>query len=1008
MSPTLRGRVDIDKFNKGLQECENFIPTVHGPLRYREGTQYARDVDSGNIRLINYTINNQERYLLVLSAEKLSILPTGAALPPALYSKTFTSSDVPYQNDEIPDVRYSYEAGSVVFTHPKHPPYILERGDPNVVISFAATFKPMKFTSHPFQKIDTSNTVLSLTNEQERVRLVSDANEWGSLNGVDLNANEHYTEYKVGNQWGLARVMAYISAKEVLVDPVESVVNIEDPSVRLALLDNDDGSSGANDPWLTNDRVPAGKVHIRADTLIFRTSHLNSWVRIGGDKLFTNVCKPDAASESYNSQDDKIRWAKITDYRGVEDHPIDFIYGSLLPTLFSSGEVYQVYRWSSATGDDRLTGIFIFDGSGFNKGEDATAIVGRDAGQERFAMNATLWVSGYNDPFNHTSSDQGYATTKGSSVRHSTVPVGYADDMIVANMSTQRQFDVVEVESSTVRTDGVDLIVTSGNVIVYDLTNDPEQFKATPGSMAYHTATLSSSHDFFDTTDDVGRYVYANMISGWVLMRIRGDMTTDSVSVDVLNSIPRNPLTDELMNNGVFTQFRMGAWYVGNYPKAVAYYEQRRVFAGSLSEPSSVWFSNLEDDTDFRPTEDDGQVIDTSGITYKLGTNSSTISWLQTGPTLIIGTESNEWQIRPNEFSGALSPRNLRITQETSIGSNIEGIRIGSSLFFPHISGKQLSEFRYNFELQQFVTETVTKLVPNLFDNDPIKALSYQYNPNSCIWIVTENGALYTLTYRKEDDAYAWASHSTGGGGKYREVVVIPKGDSTTSEDQVWFIIDRGGSQYLEKLSNSFTAADKDFFSSSAHFLDSYTLEKPDGGFTPPGQATFSAYSRQMIDGKVRVVVDGVDLGNVTVTDADGATNDLPGGKKATTFILVGIPYTGYVRPNPIAFQEPGSGNSYGQIKRMVSAKFYLYNSISFDLGSDVAEGHQDETELRYRTETIVPQSPDIYVIVPLFTGFTEDLVFTSQFNNDQTPLIIQNKPYPLTLVSAILKVDKF
>jgi len=31
MSPHLRGRIDIDKFKKGLQQMENFLPSIQGP-----------------------------------------------------------------------------------------------------------------------------------------------------------------------------------------------------------------------------------------------------------------------------------------------------------------------------------------------------------------------------------------------------------------------------------------------------------------------------------------------------------------------------------------------------------------------------------------------------------------------------------------------------------------------------------------------------------------------------------------------------------------------------------------------------------------------------------------------------------------------------------------------------------------------------------------------------------------------------------------------------------------
>jgi len=1100
MSPHLRGRIDIDKFKKGLQQMENFLPSIQGPTRYREGFQWIREEVGGNIRLIEFTINNQSRFLIALSAGLLQVYSTDGTLlytrgggvdvngdPVAAADEFGNSITVPYLDDQIMNVRYSREVETMVFTHPLHPPYSLTantiydelqltatseyvttsgvtaningtflntdaetlNGKPKWIlyddpvaqtleywyIQYNGTdwefvvaaghptltaghvyytntsdeddvpvsgwtlgangvdiadiptitegqsnlqdssntplyagavgseglypwqFEQIKFTSHPFQKIDRTDTILTISNEDERIRLISTASDWSSLSAVDLDANEWYTEYKFGNQYGLARIREYVSDSEVLVDPVESVVNIEDPSVRLAAIIGDE----TNAPWTDRDGVPDGDVHVRADALIFRTSNIGSWIRIGGDRLFTNVCDP-VDSAAYNSQDVEIRWAQITDYRGVEDHPVEFLYDELNSGDLDSGTVYEIYDWGNT-----ITAISVMDGSGLKEVSDRSAFVRKDVGTPRFTMNAFA-ISG--------------GTANGSTTLTEPVGAVTSTDMIIANMSTQRQFDVVEVDSSTIRSSASNLIVPSGDVSVYDLTNDPEQFETTPGNLAYHTATVTSSRIFFDDTRDSGRFLLGELVDKWVLLRINGNnLFPYSAEVDVLGSIPRDELTDDIKNDGVFTRFRWGAWYTDNYPSAVSFYEQRRVFAGSRNNPNLVWLSNLNDPTDFRTVEDDGQVLDTTGITYQLGTGSTIISWLEAGPTLIVGTESNEWQLRPNEFSAAITPSNIRITQETSIGSKVQGKRIGGSVFFPHISGKQLHEFKFDFQSQQFVIETVTKLVPDLFEDDPIRSMGYQFNPNSAIWIVTENGNLFTLTYRREDDYYAWAKHSSSGG-TFKDVTVVPKGDTENSEDQVWIIVERDGANHLERMAVSFTDTLVNDFKLNARFLDSYVLDTSLG--TP---TQFSAPARCIIDGQIRVVVDGVDLGDL---DASPGLNNLPDGVTATQYILVGIPYRGIIQLNPLAIDTSGK-NAYGNIKRINSIRLYLYKSMGYKIGFDINN-----------LEPIAPSGG-----TSLFTGFTEEhTILDSNFDVDETPIIVQDNAYPLTIVSCVLKTD--
>lgn len=1130
MSPHLRGRLDIDKFNKGLQRMENFLPSIQGPTSFRQGLEWIREEAPGNVRLIDFTINNRSRFLLALSAGLLRIYTTDGSLlytrgggvdtsgaPVAADDGFGTMVTVPYLDDQIMDVRYSREVEIMSFTHPMHPPYELiantvydvlelfstEDTDPveNWALQDSAStplyagavgseglrpwaFQPVTFTSHPFQKIDTSDTVLKISDEVERIRLISSASDWSGVavpgvyaDQAALIADNIYTEYKVGNQWSLGKIVEYISDTEIMVDPVESVVSIEDPSVRLAAIIGDSSKD-----WIDRDGVSDDEVHVRADSLIFRTSHIGSWVRIGGDRLFTNVCDP-TGSAAFNSQDSKVRWGKIIDYRGVEDHPVEFIYNTLDNDEFDSGSVYEIYQWEDA---DAITALIGYDASGQDRSNnDANFVVGPSGGTWRFSMDSKIFV-----------------TTTAGAMTDNTVdgsaPSGAYTGLIVANMSTQRQFDVVEVEDSSLKTSGSggNLISPSGDVTAYDLVTDPKKLDEVTGvAYATHTATVTASRIFFDESRDDGRYLLGNLVDRWVLMRINGNSILPySVEVDVLTSIPRDELTDDLKNNGVFTQFRWGAWYENNYPSAVSFYEQRRVFAGTRDHPNLVWLSNLNDPTDFRTVESDGQVIDTTGITYQLGTGSTIISWLEAGPTLIVGTESNEWQLRPNEFSAAITPSNIRITQETSIGSRIQGRRIGGSVFFPHISGKQLHEFKFDFQTQQFVIETVTKLVPDLFEDDPIRSMSYQFHPNSTIWIVTEGGQLFSLTYRKEDDYYAWSKHTTLG--TFKDVVVVPKGDTANSEDQAWFIVERGGVNELERMAVSFTDSGEDNLKKKASFLDSFTRYPEQGSLDTPA-TTFGVPSRCIVDGLARVVVDGVDMGLTPVTpglndipglapdamvvegagnaevnkvytrvstsvyrnitdevvreivaetffipdeyttsweinnkytsegfssailiipppdtfttwsggtapaptvrratwaDIDGAGIDRASVPLigATDHILVGLPYTGVLQMNPQAFDSPGK-NAYGQVKRIVSMRPYLYKSMGYKVGFQMDN-----------LEEIEPTGGN-----SLFTGFTEEhTILDSNFDVDETPLIVQDKAYPLTLVSNVIKTD--
>ena len=42
LSPEFKGRIDLEKFRKGCERLENFLPRIHGPARKRPGSRFVR------------------------------------------------------------------------------------------------------------------------------------------------------------------------------------------------------------------------------------------------------------------------------------------------------------------------------------------------------------------------------------------------------------------------------------------------------------------------------------------------------------------------------------------------------------------------------------------------------------------------------------------------------------------------------------------------------------------------------------------------------------------------------------------------------------------------------------------------------------------------------------------------------------------------------------------------------------------------------------------------------
>ena len=1006
MSPHLRGRVDLDKYGKACQRLENFIPSLQGPITHRPGTKRLVTLPLGKSRLIPFVSGAGSNYLIVLQDREISIYDTTGEKV-----GTVDETDYPlYTEEELDDVNYHQEVNELHLTHPNHPPsrLVIKEESPVPLTDntgseltdnedsqlFALNsgnlleldwyFERVSFKAHPFLPADQEASELRVHSAVEMLRVESsDPAEFSNIvfTGPDEQPRDIYLEYRVGDVWGLGRILglntvpaapADPGGNQCYIEPVEKVVDIQDASATMYPAIND-GTVPAFSPLLKFFGAEEGEGRVLCDTAVFETKHKNAWLRIPADRLFARRL-PATPSTPFNQLDkytggDSERlpiWVKIKKYVGLVDYPVDFLTesnGVRDVTKYKSGDVYEVLRFSDVgTGPLQVRDV----------NSTVTATVNKEnISNRRFTMNSTMTFG--------TLVDAGF---------------------YVANMSTQKQFDCVQFDvdggfmfrrPKNDATSDVFVISPTGTLSVFSNRTDP---LTDPAQKARHEGYLTASKATWDSPRDIGRFIHARLDKSWVLFQVKDVISPREVFCDLFTTLPTSDRTSDTENNGVFKEFRMGAWYEGNWPRAVSFYERRRVYAGTPSHPNLVWLSKMgeENQFDFRSHEDNGEVLDTTGIAYPLGTANMRIRWLSPGATLVVGSNSGEWQLRPNEFAGAVTPENIRIAEESQIGSLPLSLRIAGSVFFVDRSARALYEFYFDPQAQGFLVRTVTKLVDTLFDEDPIRRLHYQHFPHSAIWAVTQSGKMQGLVYRKEDDYYAWCTITTQG--TIKDAAVLPR--ENNQEDQLWLLVERNDQLFLELMDDTLTTG--------------YT----DSAVTYP---TVSEYDSTLSVGAdfaegdtVQVFIDDVFLGERTV-DGDGNIS-LPSimagvmvyngnqlvfngisftynQEEAMRKVVVGYGYQSAAQLMPFAWEMQGK-LAYGQLKRLVTVRPYLHRSSSYYMG-------MEESDMELLTP---PQTPN-------YTGFDDERPIPgAQFSPEATPIIKQLRPEPLTVVSLTLKFD--
>lgn len=285
--------------------------------------------------------------------------------------------------------------------------------------------------------------------------------------------------------------------------------------------------------------------------------------------------------------------------------------------------------------------------------------------------------------------------------------------------------------------------------------------------------TLTSSQAVFDSARDIDRWIRVKLNDEWTWGKIYE--VTDSTNANVEFSLPPS------INRKGNTQYATTKWQFGafhkatgsgdndspaNYPSAVSVFDDRLWFAGGFHTPNGLFSSVLDSYEKFSPTDETGDVLDTSGISYRISSSeSSEILWLRSLENLIAGSTTAEFKIGANDASGLVTPTNIFARNQTNFGSSSSSTAaVDSSVIFIQAPGKSIRELTYSFEQDSYRSINLSVVAEHLFSTaDPIQDLCSISYPDNYIFFRTKRGKLICMTYDKENRVVACTPISISG-----------------------------------------------------------------------------------------------------------------------------------------------------------------------------------------------------------------------------------------------------
>lgn len=234
----------------------------------------------------------------------------------------------------------------------------------------------------------------------------------------------------------------------------------------------------------------------------------------------------------------------------------------------------------------------------------------------------------------------------------------------------------------------------------------------------------------------------------------------------------------------------------GTYPGVVTYFQQRKLYAATINQPSTYWASRSGQFDNFDVTI---PTVDSDALTFTLAAlEQNPIKYMipmQNG--LVVLTGGAAWLVSGGDNKSALTPTSVNQTPQIYNGcADVQPLVIGYNILYVQQKGYVVQDVKYDFLSSVYTGEDRTYLASHLFENRTIVEWAWAEQPNRLVWAVTSDGKLLSLTYIPDQKIFGWALHETDG--FVESVCVVPE----AREDAVYLVVRRTGGRCVERMAS--------------------------------------------------------------------------------------------------------------------------------------------------------------------------------------------------------------
>ena len=768
----MMGRQDVEKYAKGATLLKNFLPLKRGAITKRPGTDFRHtvtgNVTSGYYRLIPFSYTRTEGWVLLFKNDGITAYSSTqeVAVTVAARAGFYTSA-------EIGEVDYCQSGDIVFLAHRNHPPQMIEHVVSDGSHSF--TLKKVPVNGQSAGKPTITGATVSKLGVTDLGGTVTEYYKATAVyDGVETFASAPF----YGNECGDSAADSWQSYKEKMVALAAASraipYDFQPPSRSYA-------GTSYHMPWSQSQTikltisVPAqnGPEQIR----IYRKSG-GIYGLVGF--VETGLGNSDTAADALGGEVDDPSGVSVI--AATDDGPEN-------STLLLDGD-----------GDGVHAKYFGLGGDGFTLSKKLTIELGA-----KCKVKVTLFPGHVSRAWSNDHSALIYTFASGAANRVSITTQGTSTysfnngvDVTFNNISRNRDAYIQYLGDNDLEDTDEIFVAYAENVMKGRLYGK----NAVVGDVSHtivHTST-SSLVTKVVIKPMQGTTLKPMVLNGILIEAVAAGSATPATGMASFNWVDRYYTPDASRTPPKEETFMDRA---GEYPACVCLSQQRLIWASTKNEPGRILMSQIGDLYTYAHHE---ELVADDPIDFQVSaTRFPKVNHLVEMRKLLMFCGDSEWVVDSASANSGITFETVQARQHSSIGAaeHLKPLVCDNVLLFAERTGQAVRQYGYQLEDDGFGGTDVSILAASIFKGRRIVSWAFQQHPNATCWCVMDDGTLCSLTFMREQNTVAWATHELGGGGLARAVacthaLVGSGGQEDTS--QTFLLVQRGDVYTLEEM----------------------------------------------------------------------------------------------------------------------------------------------------------------------------------------------------------------